>query len=487
MSYTIYKSDGTAVTVPDNTIDAAYYNPTGGSTGNGLGTQLIGRNAISYGAPVAQNFLQMTENFASATVPSDVTSLQGQLWFEKTSPTAGNLHVRISGATTGGIANWNKLAIATGLVTPQANAFRRITVDTNGFITATSAVTQSDIITALGYTPSASSPSGIIAALGYTPVNQAGDTMTGLLILSGNPSNPLGAATKQYVDGIAAGLNAHPACVSSTTAASNLSAATYNNGTAGVGATLTANANGALGTIGGYAGLVATDRLLVKDQADPKQNGIYVISSLGAPDVPGPGSPWVLTRAVDFDNSPVGEVAAGDFTYIQEGTLAGSQWVMTTPDVITIGTSNIVFSQLSGINGQVTIGTTAIPVGGSTTTLAGLTTITDTAGIEFGYKDVPPVVPVGVYTLSTTDRGKSIDTSFNVTVPADATAAMIVGSTVTITNTTSGSITIIQDVGSTLRFSGSTATGNRTLGAFGIATVRKLGANLWFITGSGLN
>jgi len=46
---------------------------------------------------------------------------------------------------------------------------------------------------------------GILAGLGYTPVNQAGDTMTGYLILNNDPVNVLGAATKQYVDNTIAG------------------------------------------------------------------------------------------------------------------------------------------------------------------------------------------------------------------------------------------------------------------------------------------
>ncbi|MCM2280955.1 MAG: hypothetical protein NDI61_03815 [Bdellovibrionaceae bacterium] len=37
-------------------------------------------------------------------------------------------------------------------------------------------------------------------ALGFTPVDKAGDTMTGLLVLSADPAANLGAATKQYVD-----------------------------------------------------------------------------------------------------------------------------------------------------------------------------------------------------------------------------------------------------------------------------------------------
>lgn len=112
MPYTIHKSDGTAVVVPDNTIDVAYYNTTGGDGATGLGTQLVGRNAINYGAPVAQNFLQLTENFASGTAfyPSNATALQGQLWFNKISPTTGKLFVRITGNTSGSFSsNWKEI------------------------------------------------------------------------------------------------------------------------------------------------------------------------------------------------------------------------------------------------------------------------------------------------------------------------------------------------------------------------------------------
>lgn len=50
--------------------------------------------------------------------------------------------------------------------------------------------------------------SDVSNALGYTPVNRSGDAMTGFLSLSANPTSPLHAATKQYVDGLA-GLNTH--------------------------------------------------------------------------------------------------------------------------------------------------------------------------------------------------------------------------------------------------------------------------------------
>ncbi len=121
MSYTIYHADGTPITIPDNAIDTVYYNANVHGAGVGVGTQLVGRNAINYGAPIAQNFLQMTENFASSALymPADAFALQGQLWFETTSAAAGTLHVRISSATTGGAANWQALvtsAPTTGII-----------------------------------------------------------------------------------------------------------------------------------------------------------------------------------------------------------------------------------------------------------------------------------------------------------------------------------------------------------------------------------
>ncbi len=121
MAYQIYKSDGTPVTVPDNLIDNLFYDPAGGGGyglngtlqgGAGLGIQLIGRNTLNYGASMAQNLMQMTENFASTTVPLDKYSLQGQLWFKQSSTSSGDLYVRLTNNTSGGIANWAKLLIA---------------------------------------------------------------------------------------------------------------------------------------------------------------------------------------------------------------------------------------------------------------------------------------------------------------------------------------------------------------------------------------
>jgi hypothetical protein len=151
------------------------------------------------------------------------------------------------------------------------------------------------------------------------------------------PTVSTDAANKQYVDDVAQGLNIHAASYAATTANLN---ATYNNGTSGVGATLTnAGAQAAFATDGTTPSL--NDRILVKNQTTTSQNGIYTLTTVGS------GSTnWVLTRATDFDSSV--EIAGGDFTFVDNGTtLANTGWVQVD-EVTTVGTDPIVFQQFSG-------------------------------------------------------------------------------------------------------------------------------------------
>ncbi len=151
---------------------------------------------------------------------------------------------------------------------------------------------------------------------------------------------------KTYVDATASGLDLKDSSHAATTAA--LSAVTYSNGSSGVGATLTANANGAL-TVDGQT-MVAAERVLIKDQAAGLQNGIYTVTATGSG-----GAVFVLTRATDFDSTA--EVTSGAFTFIETGTAnSDSGWVMTTDGAVTIGTTALAFSQFSGA-GQITAGT----------------------------------------------------------------------------------------------------------------------------------
>ena len=170
----------------------------------------------------------------------------------------------------------------------------------------------------------------------------AGGTMTGLLTLSGAPTSALHAATKAYVDNTTAGLNFHAPAHAATTA--NLTA-TYNNGTDGVGATLTGS--GAFGQIDGHT-VAEQERVLVKNQSTGFQNGLYVLTDDGDP-----SGLWVLTRATDADNSPAGEIAYGDFCFIQNGGQAGFGFIVNTTGTITIGTTSISYVQFNA--GQVVV------------------------------------------------------------------------------------------------------------------------------------
>ena len=172
---------------------------------------------------------------------------------------------------------------------------------------------------------------------------KAGGTMTGNLVLNADPTASLQAATKQYVDTIAAaGIHYHtPARVE---APANLPS-TYDNGTSGVGATLTNSGTQVAIVIDGVA-LSSADRVLIYQQTDPAHNGVYTVTTVGSV-----STNWVLTRATDADSygpSDPDALGQGDAFFISAGdTGAGETYVMTTVGTITFGTTGIVFTQIS--------------------------------------------------------------------------------------------------------------------------------------------
>lgn len=134
------------------------------------------------------------------------------------------------------------------------------------------------------------------------------------------PTAASDAATKGYVDGIAAGIDIKASVKAATTA--NI--------------TLSGNQ-----TIDGVS-ITAGMRVLVKDQSTGADNGIYVSSA----------SAWA--RATDADTSA--EVTAGMFVFVEEGTTNGDTgWVLTTDDTITLGSTSLAFTQFTGA-GTITAG-----------------------------------------------------------------------------------------------------------------------------------
>ena len=153
------------------------------------------------------------------------------------------------------------------------------------------------------------------------------------------------AATKRYVDAVATGLDLKASVRAATTTVLP-NTPTYNNGTVGVGATLTASTLSALSAIDGIT-LLAGERVLVKNQATAAHNGIYTVTTPGSDGV----TAWVLTRATDADTST--EVTPGMFTFVEEGSVnADDGYVLITNGTITIGTTSLDFTIFSSTGGQ---------------------------------------------------------------------------------------------------------------------------------------
>ena len=223
---------------------------------------------------------------------------------------------------------------------------------------------------------------------GSYPVQNTFDTLnaTTAVLTAGTvattPANNTDIANKQYVDTlVATGIHFHaPVRVESPI---NLNA-TYNQpggAGVGVGATLTNAGTQTALVIDGVTVSVA-DRVLVYQQATQTQNGIYVVTDVGS------GSTnWILTRASDADtyviNSANG-LSEGSTVFVQQGaTGAGETYTCNTSGVITFGTTNITFAQIS--SAQIYSAGTGLALSGTTFSIAD----TGTAGTYGGANSVP--------------------------------------------------------------------------------------------------
>ena len=249
-------------------------------------------------------------------------------------------------------------------------------------------------------------------ALGASSLTLGGLTS---VTVTQDPIAALDLATKQYVDAVAEGLHIHEACAAATPgslASITGGTVTYNNGAAGVGATLTLSV--ALTTLDGYT-LLNGDRVLVKNEAAQANNGIYTWTTGGT----------ILTRATDFDTAT--EIASGDFTFVSNGTLYGNTGWVQTDAVTTVGTSPIIWIQFSG-SGAYTAGTGLTLTG----TQFSITNTAVTAGAYGSASDVP------TYTVNAQGQ-LTLASNTAISIPASAINTTIPNSGLTNSSVTIGS------------------------------------------------
>lgn len=183
------------------------------------------------------------------------------------------------------------IAITLDTVNSNVGTYTKVTINGKGLATAGSQASLSDL----------SSPTSDFSFDSHKLTNLT------------DPTNPQDAATKQYVDSVAQGLDPKASCLVATTG--NL-----------------ASLSGLL-TIDGVT-VTAGDRVLVKNQSAPADNGIYVASA----------SAW--SRSTDMDTWA--EVPNA-FTFVEDGTVnKDTGWVCTANQGGTIGTTPITFVQFSG-------------------------------------------------------------------------------------------------------------------------------------------
>ena len=248
----------------------------------------------------------VTDNTITVSVADASTTVKGVASFDATNFTVADGAVSI---TDGSIAN--------AKLTNSSVTIGSTEVDLGGSTSSLSGLNLVSVTDAFGTVEVTGNKVSYLGTLDFSLYSATANINVNYANITNvaTPVEASDAVNKAYADAIAAGVKPKASVKAATTGPITLSGAQ---------------------TIDGVA-LVTGDRVLVKNQIDATQNGIYVVEGSGD---------WA--RAEDADNSPDGEVSTGIYTFVEAGTVnEHSSFILTTPGPITLGTTELSFSLYS--------------------------------------------------------------------------------------------------------------------------------------------
>jgi hypothetical protein len=461
------------VTVGGN-VNAANFN------GNVFGTSVSASGTVTaastVGGVITGSSASVTGGVTAASVAGGVitgtsTSVTGT---QTAASTVGGVITGSSASVTGGVT---AASVAGGVITGTSTSVTgsQTAASTVGGVITGSSVSVTGNVTGANLVVSTNiydaSALNIVTGAGNLNLQPAGNIVVNNTYINGllQPVQNQDAATKLYVDNaVTTAISYHDAVVAATTttlATTTGGTITYAqpNGVAnGVGATLTTT--GSFNLIDSANVQTAGTRILVKDQANAVQNGIYVWSNA-----------TVITRSTDADiygPASANTLSINDYFFVTSGNVnLGSAWIVDSPaGTITFGTSNILFAQFSQsqvysantsaglsligtvFSAKVDNNTTAFDGGGNISVKAGANLTTPNIGAATGTS----LSVTGTVTAASTVGG--VITGSSVSVTGTATAASTVGGVIT------GSSASLS--GNILTSSNISATGNVTAANF---------------------
>lgn len=351
---------------------------------NGTGWEKVFAGSISNGDVAADAAIAYSKLSLSGSIVNADVSASAAIAYSKLNLTGGVVNADISNTAS---ISYSKLNLTGNIVNADVSstaaiAYSKLNLSTsivNGDIAANAAIAYSKLNLANSITNSDLAGSITVTNLLTSGANAVTlssiGAPTGSVSLSSQkitnlatPTADTDAATKGYVDAAVIGIDWKPSVRVATTGNVTLS-----------------NTQ----TIDGVS-LTAGDRVLVKNQTDATKNGVYVVAS---------GS-WSRSSDADAD----AEVTAGFAVWATEGTTNGdSGWVLTTNDPITVGTTELAFTQFTGA-GQITAGD-GLTKTGNTINAVGTTNrisvSSDAIDISTNYAGQSSITTLGTITTGT--------------------------------------------------------------------------------------